>query len=214
MPSRSRLAFFPVPLLIATTFIAACSNGNEEQLIESRSRENSAVIAWANRFHAQADEWLRGDKKSPFPSWDESRWNEWVAEGRAISNVEDALLRLIAQKDHRIHREVLVEALGVVGTAKSIPVLVEMTRECTSGIEPYAVAALARIGLPECAAPLANTLFYSGDTNCRRGAANSLVQINPPDIEDILGRKLEEIRKEEREVESLLLQAQKKQNRP
>jgi len=165
------------------------------------------VISWAEKAGIHIDIGIIERKigRTDVPIGD-----EWIVGGRAIPGAEDILLKLLKEKDERLHPILAVQGLGFAGTAKCVPVLAELVKENSE--DYYAVCSLYELALQECVQPLASCLYLGSLRTTRYYAAEGLAKIgNTVAIEALEGALLE-IQEEERVLEEALAKARKQQN--
>jgi len=83
-------------------------------------------------------------------------WEEWVRDGRRITGCEAVLLRLCKEPASPFSRWFIVQALGFVGSQKSVPLLLTILSDEneTTQTRSSAAGALGRIGVSEVVQPL------------------------------------------------------------
>jgi hypothetical protein len=125
----------------------------------------------------------------------EENWTmeRWIAEGKAIPGVERILQELIQHPVEEMHPILAVQALGFVGTAESIPVLVEQLDDEWSVMQNEAVWALGEIGGPEVVQPLIKAMPHL-DSPKRLEVARALVKTGDSKAFLFLEEHLEAVR--------------------
>jgi hypothetical protein len=130
------------------------------------------VVAWVEKNGI-------GDSRAPIGRIDlDLDFDGWVAEGRAMPNVESRLLRVLQRANGERESVLLVLALSYVGTSKSVPALVEIAKHHDrDGMRHAAISSLGEIGTPECLQPLVSCLMYDSCVMNQLTAAHALARI-------------------------------------
>jgi len=146
-----------------------------------KSSREQKVVRWVQSMpQAPEDAQKHG---VPYYSTDE----QWAAAGRNIGGLEETLIRLI-KRDHfrKVERWEIAYALGVVGSVKSVSVLIALLRDKSEtdnlhDVRKYAIHALAEIGDARAVAPLSRIVSDEGEAeHVRLIAIQALSDIGDP----------------------------------
>jgi len=143
-----------VLVLLAIGFcVVGCSQENEVVLwLRKAPRQHTGLAADAARHLTEKEHGWRPLER--YESWD-----RWKREGRQISGCEEVLLGFLKQKPEEtgFSRWYIAQALGFVGTEKSVPVLVEILCDANESDQARSatVFALGKIATPEAVRALA-----------------------------------------------------------
>jgi HEAT repeats len=100
-------------------------------------------------------------------------WDEWVKEGKKISDLENGLVWMLQHDQDPVNRAAAALALGFVGEAQSIRALIGTLKADIPMVAMEAAASLGRRGGPEAIEPLCESL-KSADSNVRASACTAL----------------------------------------
>ena len=132
-----RLSFSITVALLGGVFLGG--------LTGCESRRDRAVLEWV-------DEWppavtFVGTPPEELAKLDSFNYEAWEQQGRALPDAEETICRLLKSHDKRLDRRKAVRALDYIGTAKSVPVLIECLRDEDGWIHSEAVIGLRDIGI-------------------------------------------------------------------
>ena len=153
------------------------------------------VVAWVERNGIQIGRFKAGQID------DNMDFELWLADGRAIPDLESRLLGLLERVDGErtpvVEPILIVYALGDVGTSKSVPVLADIAKgHGWAWMRGTAITSLRGIGTPECRSPLAYCLIYDYSESNRLTAADSLARIGDATYLETFDMAIERARRE------------------
>ncbi len=124
--------------------------------------------------------WLQVRPFQDNPTWVEkpiglmsSTWDEWIAKGRRIPDLESGLIWILEHNKDPLYRSAAALALGFVGAGQAIKPLIRVLRTDVPMVSMEAAASLGRVGNPEAIMPLCDAL-RSTDSNVRANACTAL----------------------------------------
>jgi HEAT repeat protein len=124
--------------------------------------------------------WLQSRPLQDHPGWlaptapqTTGTWDEWVQNGRAISDSENRLIRILEHDQDPVIRSAAALALGFVGDSASLTPLATVLERDVPMVAMEAAAALGRLDSPEAVGPLCEAL-KSTDANVRANACTAL----------------------------------------
>jgi hypothetical protein len=110
-----------------------------------RERTEQQVLAWLERFPRPPIRKIGEPEPRGVPY---QTWEQWREAGRAIPDVEAVLTEWYHHNKTRFGRHYILEALGLVGSQKSVPVLVEGLNDEDPICRIMATEGLGEIGGP------------------------------------------------------------------
>ncbi len=129
---------------------------NQESELESRDQDN-AIISWLAELP---------EDNVQYPLYDTFSHSGWIEKGRKIPDLEDSLIKMLAEQDGRVDLTDVAYALGWFGSEKSVPLLLTSLKSNNISLRIESVAALGKIGDPDSFGPLQD-LFRDEDENIR-----------------------------------------------
>lgn len=140
-------------------------------------------------------EWLQqvsfSDIDDPFSAGNRMRdYDAWLSSGRSVKGMETVLISLLELHDKRVNESQVAYALGWLGSAKSVPVLMGSLDSSDAGLRTEAAAALGRLRARSATEALCRILSVDPDRNVRANAAAALGRIGGRKSESCLERAL------------------------
>jgi len=128
-----------------------------------KSSREQKVIRWVQSMPQSPEDARKHGV--PYYSTDE----QWAAAGRNTGGLEETLIRLI-RRDHfrKVERWKIANALGEVGSAKSVPVLIRLLEDKSEAdnlhdVRKYAIHALGELGDARAVVPLSRIVSDEGE---------------------------------------------------
>ncbi len=100
-------------------------------------------------------------------------WEEWVAKGKEIVDIEEKLLQLLENERDPVTRSWVAQALGFVGGKLSVNALINALEFDIPLVQMESASALGLLGQPEAVEPLCKALSNT-DSNVRANASTAL----------------------------------------
>jgi len=136
-----------------------------------KSSREQKVIRWVQSMPQSPED----AQKHGVPYY--SSYKQWAAAGRNIGGLEETLIRLI-KRDHfrKVERWKIANALGEVGSAKSVPVLIRLLEDKSEAgkmhdMREFAIYALGQIGDARAVEPLCRIVSAADEVKRVRAAA-------------------------------------------
>ncbi|MDQ5838619.1 MAG: HEAT repeat domain-containing protein [Acidobacteriota bacterium] len=114
-------------------------------------------------------------------------WEGWLAAGKEMAGMEEALGRMLEGEKDAVTRSRAALALGSLGGAASVNVLINALASDVPLVQMEAASALGRIGDSEALEPLSRAL-QSPDSNVRANAGMALGRLGGEKARDYLKR--------------------------
>ena len=152
-------------------------------------RREQAVISWLQRIPSE-NTW-----KDPRPAeLKVMSVPEWIAEGKSIEGVEETLQKFMrADKEpiaKWVYKEQVVTALGAVGTADSVPLILGALKHPDLRTRVYAILSLGRLRDKRAVGPLCNIVRSVDEPNEKWNALYALGLIGDPEAIPVLEQLL------------------------
>ena len=196
MPKRSMWRGIVLLLIIVAAAALLVLAVHERERYSMRQ----SVIQWAQKCGMQIDSWKAGEINEHFDD------QAWVREGRAIPGAEEVILQLLEDHDDRIHPILLVQALGVVGTEKSVPVLIQQLHNPWEVMRAEVIYVLGCIGGPEARREVARQVYAAPTSGERRNAAKALVRTGSPAAISTIEYEIGRLREEQEYLQKTLVE--------
>ena len=104
-------------------------------------------------------------------------FNTWIAQGRKIPNIEPMLRRMLDESDSRVDLPMVAGALGGLGNAQSVPVLIDSLSRPDCRLRTAAADALGQLRDARAVEPLATRFRVDDDQGVRTGVLSALAAI-------------------------------------
>jgi hypothetical protein len=118
-------------------------------------------------------------------------WEEWIARGREIPDIEKILGRMLETEQSELMRGRAALALGFLESHQSAEALINSLASDTPLVQMEAAAALGRLGSADAVGPLCRAL-QSADANVRANASMALGRIGGETARECLSRALQD----------------------
>lgn len=109
------------------------------------SRRDRAVLEWVDALPPAVT--FIGTPPDELAKLDSFNGEAWEQQGRDLPDAEETIGRLLKSRDKRLDRRKAVEALYIVGTFRSVPVLIECLCDEDGWIRREAIEDLEHIGI-------------------------------------------------------------------
>jgi HEAT repeat protein len=120
-----------------------------------------------------------------------STWDEWIANGKRIPDIEKVLGRMLGTEENALTRSRAALALGFLGSHESGPILINSLASDVPSVQMEAAAALGRLGNDEAVEPLCEAL-RSADVNVRANASMALGRLGGERARECLNQVLQD----------------------
>lgn len=142
--------------------IVGCAREPENQTDQEAIQTDREVLQWLEKVPHLAL-WGCSSNGSDLAAFQKFDTAAWEAEGRKIPHVESVLRRMLEESDARADLPRVAHALGKVGTAESVPVLIKCLDSHDGDIQMQAAYALGDLRDPRAVQPLGAWLMQERD---------------------------------------------------
>ena len=150
---------------------------------EAPPSQNEEFIKWLARTPCSVNPPIPPEERRYYKSFD-----EWITAGRRIPGVENQLLGRLAVGNSAFHPEIIIHALGCVGSEKSVTALIKIIEDprCDSGTLEEAIHSLGALRSHRAMEPLCKLALSARDPEVAFAVIEALDNIGDPGARPVI----------------------------